>query len=242
MKKRLPTLVVFGGALLAGLFIFLWPYLFPPQKALDSDLDGYPDKIDKCPKVFSKTNNGCLPPQPKTGVDNDKDGYFAGFQKDTSLQDKDDNDPCDKNKECKYCDFDGDGLNFEQETKKGSNPELEDSDGDGVKDDQDKCANQAGVTETGGCPIIIDAQLRRKRQTLSWNPEIMSHVSSLTIVVYDGNDIEVERIEGVLNPFYSESSMKVLKISSKFGHGSAKIICNLRNPKAVKINNQSCSW
>ena len=237
MKKRLPTLVVFGGALLAGMFIFLWPYLFPPQKALDSDKDGYPDKIDKCPKEFSKTNNGCPEKEAKKGDDQDGDGYFAGFQKDASLQDNDDNDPCSPNKQCKLCDLDKDGLNFEQETQKASNPESPDSDGDGVKDGQDKCVNQAGVTETGGCPIILDAQLRRKGKTISWNPQIMSHASSLTIVVYDGENNEIDRIQNI----FSGTSMKIRKISV-FGHGSAKLICNLRNPKAVKINNQSCSW
>ncbi len=233
MKKRLPTLVVFGGALLAGLFIFLWPYLFPSQKALDSDKDGYPDKIDKCPKVFSKTNNGCLPPPSKTGVDKDKDGRFAGFQKDTILQDDDDNDPCSPYKQCKICDFDKDGLNFAQETQKGSNPESTDSDGDGVKDGQDKCVNQAGVTETGGCPIILDAQLLRKGKIISWNPQIMNYASNMRIIVFDKKSQTNSEIQ------VSGSSVQLHKIQLNRRY-SFELLCDLRNAKAVKLNNNIC--
>jgi hypothetical protein len=187
MKKRLPTLVVFGGALLAGLFIFLWPYLFPPQKALDSDKDGYPDKIDKCPKEFSKTNNGCPEKEAKKGDDQDGDGYFAGFQKDASLQDNDDNDPCSPNINCMLCDEDDDKLTREEEIKKGSNPKLKDSDADGVNDFFDVCANTPGFTEKKGCPIKLNVNLSKSKNTIYWNAEITKYAINLELDIISLN-------------------------------------------------------
>ena len=57
MKKRLPILVVFGGVILVGLIIFLWPLIFPPNEINDRDKDGFPDEIDNCINTYSTVNN-----------------------------------------------------------------------------------------------------------------------------------------------------------------------------------------
>ncbi len=119
MKKRLPSIVVIGGTLLAVLMIYLWPYIFPPKAEIDSDKDGFIDRIDRCDDQFSKTNLGCPKKPTINEKDRDGDGYLFGFQKDASLQDPDDTNPCDPDPTCAFCDTDGDGtLNkFEPENE-----------------------------------------------------------------------------------------------------------------------------
>ena len=104
MKKRLPTLVVFGAAVMVFMFILFWPSISPPSPTLDSDKDGYPDKIDNCPNVPSNINNGC-PENIGEQIDEDQDGRYAGFQKDSILFDKNDKNPCIPNEKCKFCEY-----------------------------------------------------------------------------------------------------------------------------------------
>lgn len=236
MKKRLPTLVVFGVTLLVGLFIMLWPSLFPPQIEIDSDKDGFIDNIDKCDDEFSKTNNGCPEGVAKNGADQDGDGYFTGFQKDPSLQDNDDNEPCIPNKNCELCDLDKDGLNFAQETQKGSDPENPDSDGDGVKDGVDKCVDRSGVAEKNGCPIVLEADLGHKGNKISWNPKLADYTSNLQLIVYDmaGNELSSENVSG--------TSKRVIANIKLGRHYTAKLIVTLRNSKGVSIINTTYTW
>ena len=99
----------------------------PPPKPLDTDGDGIPDKIDKCPtepedKDGFQDEDGCPDP------DNDNDGIL----------DKDDkcpNEPEDK-----------DGFEDEDGC-----PDP-DNDKDGILDVDDKCPNEPGPKENGGCP------------------------------------------------------------------------------------------
>jgi hypothetical protein len=226
MKKRLPTIVVFGGTLLVGLFIMLWPSLFPPQKEKDSDMDGFVDNIDKCDNDYSKTNNGCPEPIAKNGNDLDGDGYFSGFQKDPSKKDNDDDNPCIPNKNCELCDLDKDGLNFAQETQQGSDPENPDSDGDGVKDGQDKCVNRSGVAETNGCPIVLEADLDHKGKTIFWNPKLVAYTSNLQLTVYDMADNEQLSSENVTGS--SKHTSSAIKLGR---HYTVRLKATVRNPK-----------
>jgi outer membrane protein OmpA-like peptidoglycan-associated protein len=99
----------------------------PPPKVIDTDGDGIPDKIDKCPtepedKDGFEDEDGCPDP------DNDKDGILDKV-------DKCPNDPEDK-----------DGFEDEDGC-----PDP-DNDKDGLLDADDKCPNEAGPKENGGCP------------------------------------------------------------------------------------------
>ena len=103
MKKRLPILVVFGGVILVGLIIFLWPLIFPPNEINDRDKDGFPDEIDNCINTYSTVNNGCPEKTVNKQIDKDEDGYLSGFQKDPNKTDIDDNNPCIPNQRCSSC-------------------------------------------------------------------------------------------------------------------------------------------
>ncbi len=113
----------------------------------DTDGDGVPDAIDKCPTEKGNVT-GC--------PDSDGDG----------IPDKDD-----KCKDvggvyrydgCPIPDTDGDGLNDEIDkcpTETGSRENhgcpKADIDGDGVPDSDDKCPTVAGKAENNGCPIKV---------------------------------------------------------------------------------------
>ena len=93
----------------------------------DSDGDGIPDKLDKCPnepedKDGFQDDDGCPDP------DNDQDG----------IVDKDD--------KCPDQAEDKDGFEDEDGC-----PDP-DNDKDGIADAEDKCPNEAGPKENGGCP------------------------------------------------------------------------------------------
>ena len=163
MKKRLPSIFVIGGALLTGLIIFLWPYINPPVDKSDKDGDGFDDKIDQCVDVASNTNMGC-PEKQYLGIDKDRDGLFAGFQKDATLSDKNDNNACIPNDTCSYCDSDGDGTpnkldlcdNKPGPTKfKGCPAPITlpdaDDDGDGIPNSRDRCPDIFGIALYSGC-------------------------------------------------------------------------------------------
>lgn len=98
----------------------------------DTDRDGYPDNIDKCPTV----KEDGLPPDPSDGCpappDRDKDGIF-------DADDKCPDDPEDK-----------DGIQDDDGC-----PEV-DVDNDGVPDTEDACPYEPGprsdVAEKNGCP------------------------------------------------------------------------------------------
>ncbi len=80
-----------------------------------------------------------------TGVDLDKDGYYADFPPGDSLYDPDDANPCIPNFKAQLCDFDGDGIVNQNDLDDDNDgvPDLQDvdpfnpnsdSDGDGITD------------------------------------------------------------------------------------------------------------
>jgi len=144
-------------------------------KAKDSDMDGVPDKKDKCPNTpagVSVDANGCP-------VDTDGDGVadymddcptVAGLTSLKGCPDRDKDGIADKDDACpdvpgiaslKGCpDSDGDGVADKDDKCPDTPKDVKvdakgcpiDSDGDGVPDYLDKCPTVPGVKENNGCP------------------------------------------------------------------------------------------
>ncbi len=122
----------------------------------DSDGDGIPDILDKCPTDFGLIQNlGC-----PVCVDSDNDG----------ICNEDDNCPNEpglvSNNGCPDCeDSDNDGICNEvddcpNDAGLASNngcPICIDSDNDGICNEVDSCPDEAGSIANGGCPVCIDS-------------------------------------------------------------------------------------
>ena len=130
----------------------------------DSDGDGIPDDVDKCPtepedKDGFDDEDGC------PDLDNDQDGIPDKLDK--CPNEPEDKDGFQDDDGCPEVDNDGDGIPDAQdkcpnepEDKDGFQdddgcPDL-DNDGDGIPDAMDKCPNEPetfnGVDDTDGCP------------------------------------------------------------------------------------------
>jgi len=113
----------------------------------DSDGDGVPDKIDKCPEVKgSALLNGC-PDQDSDGTPDQEDGCPQTWG------------PA-ENKGCPYQDRDGDGVLDKDDKcptvagiKENNGCPPVDTDKDGIPDKDDKCPTVAGIAKYNGCPI-----------------------------------------------------------------------------------------
>ncbi|RAU83715.1 OmpA family protein [Pontibacter arcticus] len=146
-------------------------------KAKDTDMDGVPDRRDKCPDTptgVTVDKNGCP-------VDTDGDGVAdyqdecpteAGVANLGGCPDKDGDGIADKNDQCpdqagtaatQGCpDGDGDGVADAADkcpdtpagVQVGADGCPVDSDGDGVPDNEDLCPNSAGPADKGGCPEL----------------------------------------------------------------------------------------
>ena len=164
------------------------------------------------------------------GTDKDKDGRFAEFQKDTALFDPNDNNACIPNPTCDYCDEDGDGLTYPQEIAKRTFPDNPDSDGDGVNDRLDSCPDEYGVADNKGCKMIIDAMLRKKGNTIYWNPLITNHSLSVRLIVtkFDGTI--------AFNNNVISNSQMIGNITRGVGY-SAELIITLKNSRGISIIN-----
>jgi outer membrane protein OmpA-like peptidoglycan-associated protein len=123
----------------------------------DADLDGVPDRRDKCPD----TQHGCTVDENGCPIDADGDGVCDGL-------DQCANTPSGATVDAKGCptDSDGDGVydGIDQcaDTPKGCTVDARgcptDADGDGVCDGLDKCPNTpAGCkVDASGCPVDTD--------------------------------------------------------------------------------------
>ncbi|HET6151028.1 MAG TPA: OmpA family protein [Polyangia bacterium] len=149
------------------------PSLPPAPVVKDSDGDGIPDAVDKCPneaedKDGFEDDDGC------PDLDNDKDGVPDAIDKcPNEAETKNDIDDADG---CPEKDEDGDGIlgtrdkcPNEAEDKDGFEdddgcPDL-DNDKDGVPDATDKCPNEAetknGYQDEDGCPDVVPAAVAR---------------------------------------------------------------------------------
>jgi OmpA-OmpF porin, OOP family len=128
----------------------------PPPKPLDTDGDGIPDKLDKCPtepedKDGFQDADGCPDP------DNDGDGILD--KADKCPNEPEDKDGFEDEDGCPDPDNDKDGLldtedkcpNEPGPKENGGCPDK-DRDGDGVVDRLDKCPDQPGPADNDGCP------------------------------------------------------------------------------------------
>jgi hypothetical protein len=236
MKKRIPTLVLFGVVLLVFSILLGWKSCAGIKNNPDRDYDGVPNVKDSCPDQYARTANGCLEEQKSAlGTDNDKDGRYAEFQKDTALFDKNDNNACIPNHTCDYCDQDGDGLTYPQEIAKRTDPKKTDSDGDGVNDKMDRCPLEYGLADNNGCNLTIDVNLKRGRNLISWNPELEKYAESIKLIVTynDGNII----FNGVVNG--NKQTISQPLVTKRY---RAELIVNLRNARAVRVINGIKQW
>ncbi|GAB3831259.1 OmpA family protein [Hymenobacter jeollabukensis] len=155
-------------------------------KAKDEDMDGVPDRKDKCPGTptgVKVDENGCP-------IDTDKDGVAdyqdqcpteAGKPELQGCPDRDNDGVADKDDACpdtpgkpelKGCpDADNDGV-IDQNDKCPNTPagvKVDasgcplDTDGDGVPDYQDRCPNRPGPASNRGCPEI-KAEAKKRLQ------------------------------------------------------------------------------
>jgi len=145
-------------------------------KTKDSDMDGVPDKKDKCPNTptgVAVDKNGCP-------LDSDGDGVadyiddcptVAGLTSLKGCPDRDGDGIADKDDDCpdvagvaslKGCpDADGDGVTDKNDrcpdTPKGVAVDADgcplDQDKDGVIDAEDECPTIAGPKDNNGCPV-----------------------------------------------------------------------------------------
>jgi OmpA-OmpF porin, OOP family len=112
-------------------------------KPKDTDGDGVPDKLDKCPDTRAGVKVNL------TGCDLDTDG--------DGVADADDACPADKGTLNGCPDTDGDGIRDLDDKC----PQVKgiaafggcpDTDGDGIQDSEDKCPKVKGIAAFGGCP------------------------------------------------------------------------------------------
>ncbi len=126
------------------------PVIVKVEPPKDTDGDGIPDDIDRCPldpedKDGFQDEDGCPDP------DNDGDGIVDAL-------DACPNNPGPlENKGCPILDRDGDGVADDQDRcpDQPGPKELQgcpDGDGDGIPDIDDKCPLEPGPKETDGCP------------------------------------------------------------------------------------------
>jgi outer membrane protein OmpA-like peptidoglycan-associated protein len=126
------------------------PHVAAPPINYDTDGDGVPDSVDKCPTVVGVAKyNGCPVP------DTDGDGI------------NDDNDSCPltpglvRYHGCPIPDTDHDSINDEEDScpkvpgvARYHGCPIPDSDGDGVNDEEDKCPHEPGTVQNHGCPDV----------------------------------------------------------------------------------------
>ncbi|HEY2746085.1 MAG TPA: OmpA family protein [Polyangia bacterium] len=128
----------------------------PVPKVIDTDGDGIPDKLDKCPtepedKDGFQDADGCPDP------DNDNDGILD--KDDKCPNEPEDKDGFEDEDGCPDPDNDKDGVldaddkcpNDPGPKENGGCPDK-DRDGDGVVDRLDKCPDQPGPADNDGCP------------------------------------------------------------------------------------------
>jgi OmpA-OmpF porin, OOP family len=131
----------------------------PPTPPVDTDKDGIPDSLDKCPTVPGlEKYQGCPIP------DTDKDGI------------NDEEDKCPtvpglaKYQGCPVPDTDKDGINDEEDkcptvpgVARYQGCPVPDTDGDGVNDEEDRCPTEAGLPENFGCPTLEQFKFDAKK-------------------------------------------------------------------------------
>jgi outer membrane protein OmpA-like peptidoglycan-associated protein len=156
-----------------------------PKKIIvkDSDNDGVPDDIDKCPNQFGYARyNGCpIPDTDGDGVDDEHDSCktIAGVAKYHG---------------CPVPDTDSDGVDDEHDSCKTvagvaryHGCPIPDRDHDGINDELDKCPDVAGVAENNGCPAI-KTEIKQKVNYTAKNILFAIGSDRLSIISYKALD------------------------------------------------------
>lgn len=235
MKKRIPTLVLFGVVFLVFSILLGWKSFSKNKNNPDRDYDGVLNTNDSCPDQYAKTSNGCpIETKSQLGTDKDKDGRYLEFQKDTALFDKNDNNPCIPNPTCDFCDYDGDGLTYPEERAKNTEPTLKDTDGDGINDKLDRCPRDYGIVDNDGCKLVIDVMLNRiksknKKQRIIWNSQLINHCERIMLTI---NDYEADKT-------YEIPIVNKTEHICKSGKIDVFLTVVLKNPKAVRLVNNT---
>lgn len=222
----------------------------------DSDKDGIPDELDKCPFLLGLAKyNGCPVP------DTDMDGIF------------DDVDSCVtqpgllKFHGCPVPDVDKDGINDDEDSciSKPGTPKyhgcpIPDQDNDGVNDEEDKCPNEPGVASNKGCPEI-QTKLRDLAKSIFFNsgtavisPKAFKTLDEVAKMMkkYPGFKLDIEgHTDNVGNPISNQKiSQKRAEAIKKYlqvkgidgarlypvGYGQTKPIANNKTPAGKAAN------
>jgi len=220
-------------------------------KAKDSDMDGVPDKKDKCPNTpagVAVDANGCP-------VDTDGDGVadymddcptVAGLTSLKGCPDKDKDGIADKDDACpdvpglaafKGCpDTDGDGVPDKDDKCPDTPKDVKvdakgcpiDSDGDGVPDYLDKCPTVPGVKENNGCPREKTAE------------ELEAERMKIDPVYFDTNksnvkDSEKAKIEKLVNLLKENAnySVKIKGFADSMGNDAYNLGLSNRRVSSV---------
>lgn len=163
---------------------------------IDTDGDGIPDNIDKCPTIpgFAKYGGCPIPDSDGDGVNDEQDScpHVAGLSRYHG---------------CPIPDTDGDGINDEQDScpkvpglAKYHGCPIPDSDGDGINDEEDKCPHEVGTIENHGCPEI-QTKINELAKSIYFNPgsaviatkayPVINQVLDL-MIKYTGFNLEIE--------------------------------------------------
>jgi OmpA-OmpF porin, OOP family len=182
----------------------------PVPKIIDTDHDGIPDPLDKCPtepedKDGFQDEDGCPDP------DNDKDGIPD--KTDKCPNEPEDKDGFEDEDGCPDPDNDKDGLldtddkcPNEAGPKENAGCPDKDRDGDGVVDRLDKCPDQPGPADNDGCPkpkfIVVTKEKIELKQKVHFAtdkskiyPDSFPMLNEVAEVLKSRSEIKV-RIEG----------------------------------------------
>jgi OOP family OmpA-OmpF porin len=238
LRADIRHLLVFNGGRQDWEFTLGLSWLFggmrtapPPPAVVDSDGDGVPDDLDKCPDTPKGTKvdkNGC---PVITDRDSDGDGVWDSLDKcpDTPKGVKVDKDGCPLVIEG---DRDGDGvpdsLDKCPDTPKGVSVDKNgcplDSDGDGVPDYLDKCPDTPkGVTvDKDGCPLP-------KKVSISLSIEFDSGKATIK----PQYDEEIKKVADFMTT-YPETTAVIEGHTDNVGKEASNVRLSTRRAESVK--------
>ncbi|MBS1628060.1 MAG: OmpA family protein [Bacteroidetes bacterium] len=193
----------------------------PPvkQEPKDTDKDGIPDDVDKCPTVPGVAKyNGCPVP------DTDGDGI------------NDENDKCPtvpgvaKYNGCPVPDTDGDGINDENDkcptvpgVARYQGCPVPDTDGDGVNDEEDKCPTEKGTVANHGCPELKDFGFDFNKIQFATG----------TAVLTKNATAELNKAVGILNE-HKSLNISIEGYTDNTGKAAANVALSQKRADAVK--------
>jgi outer membrane protein OmpA-like peptidoglycan-associated protein len=203
------------------------PDLAGPAKLLgcpDTDNDGIADKNDKCPGEAGPADNmGC------PYADTDKDGILDKDDKCPDVAGPRDNNGC------PYPDTDKDGILDKDDkcpqlaglTRYDGCP-VPDKDGDGINDEEDKCPDAKGTAGGNGCPEEIKKEIIQKVEYAAKSIQFKYGSSELTTNSYKVLD-EVSEI------LRSNPEIKVLIEGHTSSDGTREVNMKLSKNRAENV-------